>query len=150
MKSTLMAWYSIQRSKANQNYMKSILLIEDNADIMANLKEYLELEGYLILTAKNEKKGIEMAREFIPDLIICDSPNPSSNGHEVLRSLIDTLETSEIPIIFSSTMSESKNQQEAMERGADDYIIKPFDLESILCMAKFNIASGSKRQKCLQ
>ncbi|HQW93305.1 MAG TPA: response regulator [Ferruginibacter sp.] len=130
--------------------MKSILLIEDNADILANLTEYLELEGYLILTANSEKKGIEMAREFIPDLIICDSPNPSSNGHEVLRLLIDTLETTDIPIIFSSTMSEANNLQDALERGVDDYIIKPFDLESILVMAKANIASGSKRQKCLQ
>ena len=130
--------------------MKSILLIEDNADILANLTEYLELEGYLILTANSEKKGIEMAREFIPDLIICDSPNPSSNGHEVLRLLIDTLETTDIPIIFSSTMSEANNLQDALERGVDDYIIKPFDLESILVMAKANIASGSKRQTCLQ
>lgn len=129
--------------------MKSILLIEDNADILENLTEYLELEGYHIHAAKTEKKGIELAREFIPDLIICDSPNPSSNGHEVLRLLIDTLETAGIPIIFCSTMCESSSRLDALEHGVDDYIQKPFELESILMMAKANMASGSKRQKCL-
>jgi len=130
--------------------MKSILLIEDNADILANLTEYLELEGYLIFSAKTEKKGIELAQKFIPDLIICDSPNPSSNGHDVLHLLINTLETAGIPIIFCSTMCESCTMQDALEHGVDDYIQKPFELESILMMAKANMASGSKRQKCLQ
>ena len=127
--------------------MKSILLIEDNADILSNLTEYLEMEGYHIIASKTEKKGIELARQFIPDLIICDSPSPGSNGHEVLRLLIDNLETTNIPIIFSSTLNDAGNLKDAMEWGVDDYIIKPFDLDSILTMVKDNIASGSKRQK---
>jgi len=129
--------------------MKSILLIEDNENILANLIEYLEMEGYHIFSTNNGITGIEMARKFLPDLIICDNPKPGIDGHEVLRLLLETNNTCEIPFIFCTTDSENSNRSEAMELGADDYIIKPFDLEKVLSMAKACILSGSKRQKCV-
>lgn len=129
--------------------MKSILIIEDNADILENLKEYFELEGYHIFSTNNEKRGIELAIEFIPDLIICDMPRPGIDGYEVLRMLIEKDDTSRIPFIFSTTMCEKINRLEALQLGADDYIIKPFELETMLQMAKACIRSGSKRQKSI-
>ena len=128
--------------------MKSILIIEDNSNILENLIEYLELEGYLILSTNNANRGIELAREFIPDLIICDTPKPGIDGHEVLRMLLTQTNTSEIPFIFCTTSSESIYRSEAMELGADDYIIKPFELETVLTTVQSCIRSGSKRQKC--
>ena len=127
--------------------MKSILLIEDNIDILENLAEYLEMEGYQIYSTNNGEKGIEMALEFMPDLIICDMPKPGIDGYKVLRVLIDNLSIISIPFIFCTTMSEKINKSDALESGADDYIIKPFELESILEMAKVCIKTGSKRQK---
>ena len=53
--------------------MATILLIEDTLPILENLTEYFEMEGYKILVADNGKKGIELAREHMPDLIICDT-----------------------------------------------------------------------------
>ena len=126
--------------------MKSILLIEDNFNILENLIEYFEMEGYYIFSTNNGKKGIELAREFIPDLIICDTPKPGIDGHEVLRLLLDKVATSEIPFIFSTTNSETIDRSTAIKLGADDYIIKPFELETMLQMAKDCIRSGSKRQ----
>lgn len=128
--------------------MKSILLIENNADILANLTEYFQLEGYHIFSTNNGKKGIEMAVQFIPDLIICDMPRPGIDGYEVLRLLIGNLTIVEIPFIFSTTLCESINKSAALEFGADDYIIKPYELEDMLTMAKACIRLGSKRQKC--
>jgi len=129
--------------------MKSILLIEDNFNILENLIEYLEMEGYRIFSTNDGIKGIELARRFIPDLIICDDPKPGIDGHEVLRLLIGTAGTSEIPFIFCSTNSETSNRAVAIGLGADDYIIKPFELETVLHVAKTCIESGSKRQKCI-
>ncbi len=125
--------------------MKSILLIEDNIDILQNLAEYLELEGYHVYSTNNGDRGIEMALEFMPDLIICDMPRPGIDGYEVLRVLINNLSTTNIPFIFCTTMSEKINRSDALESGADDYIIKPFELETILEMAKLCIKRGSKR-----
>lgn len=125
--------------------MKTILLIEDNKDILENLTEYLELEGYKVLFANNGKEGLELAIKFIPDLIICDVLMPEMDGHEVLRLILDTAKTHEIPFIFSTSNSEKVDRTKAIELGADDYIIKPFELETLLVMSKKWINSGSDR-----
>jgi len=127
--------------------MATILLIEDNKPILENLTEYLEMEGYKILTAENGKKGIELAREFIPDLIICDTKMPVMDGYEVLHLILDLAKTYEIPFIFSTSNSENVDRTKALEMGADDYIIKPFELETLLKLAKTYIKSGSKRHR---
>lgn len=127
--------------------MKSILLIEDNTDILENLKEYFELEGYQIFSTNNGNRGMELAREFNPDLIICDMPMLENNRHGILKLLISIPAISFIPFIFSSTLSELINKTDALHFGADDYIVKPFELETMLVMAKACIQSGSKRQR---
>jgi DNA-binding response OmpR family regulator len=126
--------------------MKTILVIEDTKDILDNLTEYLELEGYEILGANNGKKGVALAREFIPDLIICDVLMPEMDGYEVLHLLLDTAATYEIPFIFSTSMSETVDRAEALKLGANDYIVKPFDMELLLKMVKTWIKSGSTRR----
>ncbi|MGP8215211.1 MAG: response regulator [Bacteroidia bacterium] len=127
--------------------MKTILLIEDNPDILENLTEYLEIKGFKTLIANNGKKGIELAREFIPDLIICDVLMPQMDGHEVLHILLDIAKTAEIPFIFSTSMSEKIDRAGALALGADDYIVKPFELNVLFNMAATCIKSGSKRHK---
>jgi CheY-like chemotaxis protein len=127
--------------------MKTILLIEDNNSILENLTEYFELEGYRILIANNGERGVELARELIPDLIICDVLMPQMDGHEVLQLILETARTYEIPFIFSTSMSEKIDKTEALIAGADDYIIKPYDPEILLEMAKKWIKSGSIRQR---
>lgn len=127
--------------------MRTILVIEDNKDILENLTEYLEMEGYKIIVANNGAKGVELAREFIPDLIICDVKMYGIDGYEVLHLLLDTPETYEIPFIFSTSMSEKVNRTEALGFGADDYIVKPFELELLGKMVKTWIKSGTNRQR---
>ncbi|MBL0272647.1 MAG: response regulator [Chitinophagaceae bacterium] len=125
--------------------MKKILLIEDTNDILENLTEYLQMEGFEILVANNGKTGVELAREFIPDLIICDVLMRDMDGHEVLYLLLETDSTNQIPFIFSTSMSEKHDRVESLKLGADDYIVKPFDPETLLKMARTWIKSGSKR-----
>ena len=125
--------------------MKTILFIEDNKNLLENLNEYFELEGYKVLIADNGLKGIEIAREFIPDLIICDVLMREMDGHEVLHLLLETTSTYNIPFIFSTSNSEKVDRAAALKLGADDYIIKPFELETLLKMAKKWIVSGSVR-----
>ena len=127
--------------------MKTILIIEDNEDILENFTEYLEMEGYKILAANNGKRGVELAREFIPDLIICDVMMHEIDGYGVLHLLLETSETHEIPFIFSTSMSEKVDRAEALRLGADDYIVKPFESPTLLVMAKKWIKSGSHRHK---
>ena len=129
--------------------MKTILVIEDNKDILENLTEYLEMEGYKILAANNGKRGVELARELIPDLIICDVLMQEMDGYRVLQLLLDTSETYEIPFIFSTSMSEKVDRTEALRLGADDYIVKPFDMDILLKMVEIWIKSGSNRHSSI-
>ena len=128
--------------------METILLIENDKDILENITEYLELEGYKIYFSDNGKRGIELAIELIPSLIICDVLMSEMDGYEVLRLLLNSRMTYEIPFIFSTSMSEKVDRSEALSLGADDYIIKPFELENLLKIVKTWIKSGSKRLNC--
>jgi DNA-binding response OmpR family regulator len=140
---------SLSNPQNQTTKMDTILVIEDNEDILENLTEYLEMEGYKILGANNGKRGIELAREFIPDLIVCDVLMHAMNGHEVLQLLLDSHTTFRIPFIFSTSMSEKIDKAESLLLGADDYIIKPFALEDLLRMVKTWIKSGSARETSL-
>lgn len=124
--------------------MKTILLIEDNAEMLENLSEYLEMEGYKVLMANTGMKGVHLAKKFKPDLIICDVLMPGMNGYEVLQTVLNIPTTAKIPFIFSTSMSEITDKAEAMKQGADDYIVKPFEPETLLKMIKVLTGSGKK------
>jgi CheY-like chemotaxis protein len=114
--------------------MKTILFIEDNPCILDNLREYFELMGYKVLLANCGEKGIEIAKSNFPDLIVCDMVMPDLNGNDVLSSLLASPKTSFIPFIFSTSKSENIDRKNALNHGATDYIIKPYELESLLSL----------------
>jgi len=125
--------------------MDTILLIESNSNILENFTEYFEIEGFKILSANNGNKGVEIAREFLPDLIISAILMNEIDGYDVLRLILHTSNTSEIPFIFSTTKCEKNDKVLALKIGADDYIVKPFTMEQLCEMARKWIKSGSKR-----
>lgn len=115
---------------------KTILLIEDRPEILDNLKEFLELEGYVILIANNGKLGIDLAQQFSPDLIICDVLMPEMDGHEVLKNILNLKLPIRAPFIFSTSLSEKIDRIDTLKLGADDYIVKPYELDELLKMIK--------------
>ena len=129
--------------------MKTLLIIEDTEDILENLTEYFEMEGFKIFCARNGKTGVEIAEEFTPDLILCDVLMPEMDGYQVLDKLLHLAQTLEIPFIFSTSKSETVDRELALKLGADDYIIKPFELESLLQLINSWISSGSLRHQAL-
>ena len=106
---------------------KTILVIDDNADIRENTVEILELAGYKTLTAENGKRGVEVAVREKPDLIICDIMMPELDGYGVLHLLRKNQDTLYTPFIFLTAKTERGDFRKGMEMGADDYITKPFD-----------------------
>lgn len=111
---------------------KTILLIEDNAEVRENTAEILELSNYNVLTAENGKIGVETAKKSKPDLIICDIMMPEMDGYGVLFMLGKDPETSGIPFIFLTAKAEKSDIRRGMELGADDYLTKPFDEMALL------------------
>ncbi|WP_207514039.1 response regulator [Longitalea luteola] len=120
--------------------MKKILVIEDNAGIRENVAEILELANYNVFTADDGKKGIEIALQEKPDLILCDVMMPHLDGYGVLHLLHKNEAIRNTPFIFLSARTDRAEVRRGMELGADDYITKPFEktelLQAIECRLK--------------
>lgn len=112
--------------------MNKIVLIEDNSEMRENIKEILELANYTVFTAENGKKGVELIKNEVPDLILCDIMMPELDGYGVLYMVSKFPETASIPFIFLTAKSEREDFRKGMNMGADDYITKPFDDTELL------------------
>lgn len=104
-----------------------LLLAEDDPDMREYLTNSLSSE-YKVIGVPDGGKALEMAREINPDIIISDIVMPVLEGDELCRILKSSVDTSHIPIILLTALSERENIIFGLEAGANDYIIKPFDL----------------------
>jgi len=122
--------------------MKKILLIEDDRALRENTKELLELSDYTIITAPNGKIGIKLAKEQLPDIIICDIMMPEVDGYGVLENLSADTKTKHIPFIFLTAKTEHKEIRKGMDMGADDYLTKPFEEEDLISAIESRLAKA--------
>lgn len=104
----------------------TLLIIEDNDELRSFIKEVF-YGGFTILETDNGQKGLTLANEKIPDLILCDVMMPGLNGLEVCSRLKSEMLTCHIPVILLTARSEVSQVIEGLEKGADDYVVKPFD-----------------------
>lgn len=111
---------------------KSILIIEDSADVRENTTELLELAGYKIFTATNGKEGLEAAKINKPDLVLCDIMMPILDGYGVIRAFENIPEMAGTPFIFMTAKSERSDIRKGMDLGADDYLTKPFSGDDLI------------------
>jgi putative two-component system response regulator len=110
-----------------------LLVIDDDKDYLRHLTETVRWDGmYQVLAADNGMLGIQMARENLPDLIICDVVMPPPDGWEVFKELAKSPATAAIPFIFLTGSSDQEDIAKGMDLGADDYITKPFSKADLL------------------
>lgn len=112
--------------------MKKILVIEDERTIRENILELLEAEDFDAMAVENGIKGIELAKQSQPDLIICDVMMPELDGYGVLKELRNDPSTAMIPFIFLTALADKTDTRRGMELGADDYLTKPCTPEELL------------------
>src|ERR1051325_7283017 len=111
---------------------QKILLIEDDIDTSGLISTMLQKGGYTAVIANSGKDGIEMARQELPDLILCDIMMPEMDGLSVLRALRNQSDTATIPFIFLTARARTEDVREGMELGADDYLTKPIPVNALL------------------
>lgn len=122
---------------------RKVLIIEDDNDIRAFLKE--EVEAYFeVEVAEDGTAGLEKARAYDADLIICDVLMPGMNGFEVTRRLKADFETCHIPIVLLTALGSTERQLEGIKAGADAYIPKPFSVRLLLARVFQLIAQRDK------
>jgi YesN/AraC family two-component response regulator len=104
-----------------------LLIADDNQDIRIFVKHHFETE-YSVVEAKDGKDGWELALEQIPDIVIADVMMPYIDGVELCRKIKNDERTSHIPVIILTALTAKEKQLAGIAAGADDYIVKPFDV----------------------
>ncbi|HDJ23195.1 MAG TPA: response regulator [Candidatus Aminicenantes bacterium] len=115
---------------------KKILIIEDEAIIIKSVSYFLVNAGFEVLFALNPQEGLQKAEEEQPSLILLDIVMPGLNGYQVLAQLKKNKSTAHIPVIILSALSRESDILEGLERGANDYLTKPFSPEILLSKIK--------------
>lgn len=117
----------------------TILVIDDEPGIIDIVSTNLTAEGFRVISAENGEKGLELARTDSPDLVVLDIMMPGIDGWEVLRRLEADPNTAGTPVILLTARIEDTDVLQGLERGAVEYITKPFYPENLVASVKINL-----------
>ncbi len=117
-----------------------VLLIEDDRNILRGLEINLGIEGFEVRTAENGARGLKLALEWRPDLVVLDVMMPEMDGYEVCRRL--RASGARVPVIFLSAKGAEMDKVMGLDLGADDFVTKPFSLHELLARIKAQIRRG--------
>jgi DNA-binding response OmpR family regulator len=111
----------------------TILIIDDDKDLVRLLRYQLEQKGFAVLAAHDGVEGIQILQEWQPDLVLLDLMLPRMNGWETCRQI---RECSDTAIIMLTALSENQHKVRGLELGADDYVTKPFRQSELVARVK--------------
>jgi len=116
--------------------MIKILVVEDDAAILANLSRFLRLEGFEVFTARNGAEGLSAVGEHRPDLVLSDLLMPEMDGETLLAALRADASSSDLPVIFLTASADHAERDAKLQLGASDYLVKPLDLQELLAAVR--------------
>jgi DNA-binding response OmpR family regulator len=133
----------------SRNAMRdTVLLVEDEADVVDLLRYNLNKAGFSVLVAYDGLTGLQMARESRPEILVLDLMLPGMDGYSVCRALKKDPETELLPILMLTARGEPSERIHGLEIGADDYVTKPFSprelvlrIQALLRRSRSRIAS---------
>ena len=125
-----------------------ILIVEDEPNMVAGLRDNFEFEGYKVITAGDGVEGLQKALDESPDLVVLDVMMPRMSGLEVCKQLRAKRAT--LPIIMLTARGQEVDKVVGLELGADDYVTKPFSIRELLARVKAILrraSTGPKNQE---
>src|SRR5690554_7949658 len=125
-----------------QQTKQRILLVEDEEHLLDAIKLNLELEGYRVSTATDGKKALKIFKEERFNLVILDVMIPEIDGFQVAETI--RLQNTDVPIMFLTAKNSGEDRITGLKKGADDYLVKPFNLEELILRVGILIRRGMK------
>ena len=113
-------------------HQATILVIDDEVDILDLLEMILELEGYCVITAGDGNQGLQLAKTHRPDLILLDLMMPGMDGYAVVEMLKAKPDLATIPVIMLTALAQVNERIQGLTAGAEDYITKPFESQELV------------------
>ncbi len=127
--------------------MKKILVIDDDPAVLSLTARLLQARGFQLMSAADGQEGLELARRYLPDLIICDIHMPKLDGYQTLAALQQDPMTATIPFIFLTAVAGPEEVRYAMGLGADDYLTKPFTVKDLVGAVGTRLAKKAAMQR---
>ena len=131
---------------------KTILLVDDDPEIVKTVRHYLQQEGYAVLVAYNGLDALVIVRDQVPDCIVLDVLLPDLVGWDIIQRIRANPRTAEIPIIMLTARVADAEKVLGLELGADDYVTKPFNPRELLARirARLRRSQTSRRARQIQ
>lgn len=126
--------------------MGKILIVDDNPKTRKMLRRHLTKAGYEPFEAENGKMALEEVKKNVPHIILLDVMMPDMTGFEVCERLRSALQNDLIYIIMLTAAAGSEDKVEGLDKGADDYVTKPFDIDELLARIRLGLRSIQKRR----
>ncbi|MGC8878681.1 MAG: response regulator transcription factor [Anaerolineae bacterium] len=120
---------------------KTILVVDDQANVRRLLRDYLEEEGFRVVVAENGRDALYVARREKPDLVLLDIMMPEMSGYEFMRTFAKEQDT---PIILLTAKLEESDKVLGLELGADDYVTKPFSMRELVARIRAVLRRAEK------
>ncbi len=111
---------------------KTVLVVDDHEDLVEIVTQYLEEEGYFVVSAENGREGLAKIKEHKPHVVILDIAMPEMTGLEMLEQVRNTPELAKTSVVMLSTQGQTKNIFEAERFRVKDFLIKPFTREELI------------------
>lgn len=123
--------------------MKKILLAEDDIDFGAILKQYLELQNFIVIWAKDGNEALEVFKTNLFDICVLDVMMPKIDGFTLAEKIV--VHNPEIPFVFLTARNQNEDKIKGLKLGADDYIVKPFEADELVLRLTNIIKRTEKR-----
>jgi DNA-binding NarL/FixJ family response regulator len=131
----------------SQKDSKKLLLVDDDPNLILLVKDYLEFQGYEVVTAENGREALEILENQTPDMIICDVMMPEMDGYALVEKVRQDSRTSWIPFMFLSAKGQSQDRVKGLNTGADVYMVKPFEPEELVAQVESSLKQAKRLMK---
>lgn len=123
---------------------KQLLLVDDDPNLVLLVKDYLEFKGFEVMTAENGREALEILETEIPDMIICDVMMPEVDGYTLVSQIRQDPHISWVPVMFLSAKGQSHDRVIGLNKGADVYMVKPFEPEELAAQVEATLKQAAR------